>query len=284
MALTPPLTTLWGYGAKWLIHKAGSAIKAGANELWDVITESDEQPPVEWRKLMFSFQRATPVGTEEDFATISMHLAKRSAGAIDGAWGSGDYSQIDANITELWNVLSPLVHVSHTLTTVKYYSMSFNPDIPLGQTATGIDPATGKFLNMFTKSGPPLHIATFNLAGTSNQPPEAYQVAMSVTLRTATRAHWGRVYLPGMSSSDVAGSYGRFAGSATGFAANAFAEFVDDCGKQDKFVVIPMTQADKKYAHALNTVSAVAVDDVPDVVRRRRPKQVVTRSVGTPTP
>lgn len=284
MAWSPLLPLPWTKGAKWLVYTAVSPPITGAVALYDVIASSDENPPTEWRYLQWRFQRATPVGTEEDVAVFTMNIVNVTGGQNDPTWTAGDYTACEAAMAELWNTLRNFINTSHTLTRVDWYARSFNPAIPLGQDVR-TNPGPGvKQPNRFNRAGPPVHITQYNQAGLGAATAEIYQAAMSVTLRTATRPHWGRIYLPGITSSEIGGTQGRFDTAPITAVANAFAEFQDDLAGQGFHLVVPVTQQQQLYAQGLNWVTEIAVDDIPDVIRRRRPKQVKTRVVGAATP
>lgn len=284
MAWSPALPTSWTKGDKWLVWLTQGPAITGALALYDAIANSDESPPTEWRYLQWRFTRATPVGTEEDVAVFTTNIVNVTNGQNDPTWTAGDYTAVEANIMELWSSIRPFVSSSHTLTRVDWYARSFNPEIPYGQDVRTVPGPGAKQLNRFNRSGPPVHLTVINQAGTAAGVPEIYQAAMSVTFRTATRPHWGRVYLPGVTTDIVGGSFGRFNSGNVSATANAWAEFQDDLASGGFHLVVPVTQQDHLYAHGLNWITEIVVDDIPDVIRRRRPKQTLTRHTGVPTP
>jgi hypothetical protein len=48
------------------------------------------------------------------------------------------------------------------------------------------------------------------------------------------------------------------------------------------FAVVPVSQVNKAPYRALLGVRQLQVDDIPDIQRRRRPRQVKTRILSTP--
>jgi|tagenome__1003787_1003787.scaffolds.fasta_scaffold20874887_3 hypothetical protein len=284
MTWAPSLPTQWSKGAKWLVYSAISPPITGAVALYDAIATSDESPPTEWRYLQWRFQRMTPVGTEEDVAIITMNIVNVTGGNNDPTWTAGDYTACEAAITELWTALKVHVNPSHTLTRIDWYVRAFNPEVPVGQDVRVVPGPGQKQLNRFVRSGPPVHMTVINQAGSGIGAQEIYQAAMSVTFKTATRPHWGRLYVPGMGTSEIGGSQGRFDLSRITDVANKFAEFQDDLAQQGFHLVVPATQQDHLYAQGLNWVTDIVVDDIPDVIRRRRPKQAVSKVSGVPTP
>jgi hypothetical protein len=109
----------------------------------------------------------------------------------------------------------------------------------------------------------------------------ATQVAMSVTEKTAFPGHWGRFYLPLSGGSDFT-STRRFDTATVDSVANAVGACYATLQTAEFFPVIPVTQVDKTPARGLLQVTDVQVDDVPDVVRRRRLSQTTYRKVVHP--
>jgi hypothetical protein len=112
-----------------------------------------------------------------------------------------------------------------------------------------------------------------------------FQVALSVTERTSIPKHWGRFYLPGFQAQamETATGTGRWGSTTQATVANATATLYEDLASSGLVPVVVQVQRDKVYAPALNTVTEIVVDDIPDVIRRRRPKQVISRAIGVPT-
>lgn len=110
-------------------------------------------------------------------------------------------------------------------------------------------------------------------SGSANVPP---QVATTLTMRTARRRSWGRVYLPLTCDklNTGAGGAGLMAASATITLAGYFRTFVNACIATD---LVPAIWS--PTLHALLSVSSVEVDDVPDIQRRRRFRHGITTQV-----
>lgn len=279
---------LTGLG-RWLVKTALPFVVAGLEDAFtDGVGQASPVSDVQWRRIVVRYSRATPATTAEDYATWGMDIVNMTGGNIDSSWTAGDYTAVDAALNELLTTLNAFVSNTHTLVDVQYYARSFNPDLvagnPVPQYKT--DPSTGrtKEIPRFSRSGPPLHILTKNLVGGSGAFTLPYQSAMSVTFRTATRKHWGRCYLPGLHSGEIQSANGRFATATITSVANAFAEFASDLGANDFYPMVAVTQQDGKSATALMSIKELVVDDVPDVIRRRRPKQPSQRIVGVATP
>ena len=120
--------------------------------------------------------------------------------------------------------------------------------------------------------GPPLRVTDVtNVAGTQTLGMPS-QVATSITMRTAMRRHWGRVYIPG----SRLGSEGLVTSTDVTSLAGYFRTFVNSASTAG---LTPVIFA--RDRQAVMSISAVEVDNVPDVIRRRRPKASTFRSILT---
>lgn len=273
---------------RWLLKVAA---EIGSLVLTDLYTDGVGQvattEPIEWRRLTFRYQRTTPTGTDEDFAMWHLDVVNMTGGNLDSSWTAGDYTNVDAAVTELANGIMSRTSATHTLVDVQYHRRAFSLQPIWGETVPQYQETPPgekqKEVSRFEKTGPPLHIKTLGLIGSVATTALPYQSAMSVTLKTAAPKHWGRIYLPGLHSGEFS-QHGRFDTGTMTAIANLFAEFASDLGANDFFLKVAMTQHDSIYRSALSAVESIVVDDVPDVIRRRRPKQAAARVVGVPTP
>lgn len=288
-AITPVVSVKKPIGlGRWLVKVAVETTTLVLNDLFtDGVGQVDTSQDVEWRQLTFRYQRTTPAATEEDYAMFKVDVVNMTGGNLDSSWTEGDYTNVDAAVQELAGVLMPLSSSSHTLVDVQYHRRAFNPDVNWGQPVPQMvtDPVTNrqKEINRFVRTGPPLHVKSINLIGTAAGAALPYQSAMSVTFKTAAPKHWGRVYLPGLQISET-GLHGRFQPTAMTAVANAFAEFASDLSANDFYIKVAMTQHERHYEAALQAVDSIVVDDIPDVIRRRRPRQAAGRATGVATP
>jgi hypothetical protein len=100
-----------------------------------------------------------------------------------------------------------------------------------------------------------------------------------VTEKTPVAKHWGRFYMPGMSASNLEAAGARWSDAMVDAAALSMSTLAQDLADDHIHLVVPVTQIDKIATRTLFGVSAVQVDDIPDVVRRRRPVSVSYRKV-----
>ena len=174
----------------------------------------------------------------------------------------------DGHISEWWNSVKPLYSAGYTLKETRYYRRKFMASMTLDK--------------RFQDSGPPEKITTIASVGTSASGPNAQQLALSVTLKTHAPRHWGRVYMPAPDVSRIDAN-GRWVAATRTTVANATAELLDDFAGSGFVPVVPVTQVNKQLVQGLAAILTVQVDDVPDVIRRRRAKTTLARTIGVPT-
>lgn len=219
---------------------------------------------VEWRRLQMQFSRSVPSGYTEDRAVITFDFLNITSGDVDNTWITSDYTSLETALDTFWTSIKPYVSTEHSLVEYRWFRQRFNDvDNP----------------KPFAPAGPPQRVTARAVPGTSAAA-VPYQIATSVTERTAIPKHWGRFYVPGTGApTNLAGS-GRFTSSIlTGFANATQTLYNSAVSSVGAYPVVPMTQLDKAPIRALLAVNEIAVDDIPDVIRRRRPKQVSARQV-----
>lgn len=263
-----PIVAAAGTWQKWLI-KAGLEVGgAVAAYLLDKLTEGSSENDVGdvlWTRWTFEYSRSTPTGTVEDRAQFSIDVVNLTSGAIDTTWTATDLTDVWGAFAPVPSALRPYQQPSHSLVRVSAHLMGFSPETW---------PA-----KRFLDTGPPVwaaDIAPVAGSGTTG----AYQVAATVTERTAFPGHWGRLYVPGLAGGALDAN-GRITSTARNAILAAFETAADALRAKDFYVVVPMTQHDKAPAFGLLSLTQLSVDDIPDVQRRRRPKQVAARSLST---
>lgn len=282
MALFPPAPSPPPAFASGLIHWVNDTFIDPYRYAYTWISAADNIEEMIWRYVVVTFNRLTPANTVEDRAQVGFNIVNMTNGSIDTSWDEGDYTTVNSAIGEFLNQWASLASSTHTANEIRYYVRGFNPDIPWGQPVTTLDPSTGKPYDRFTNSGSVEAVFPVTKVGASVGPPAPYQAAMSMTFRTAQRKHWGRVYLPGVGTGETA-NFGRFTSLAVTTVANAGAHMVDYLQSRDFLVFVPTTQVGGNFHAGQQTITEVVVDDIPDVIRRRRPKQPAIKQVGVPS-
>lgn len=220
----------------------------------------------EWRRLTVRFSYTASTDTADD-AYCGFDFVKIIGGIISNDWADADYVAVELQmfaILEAWKVNETTQYAADLF---RWYRRAYNPY----GTMVGDPPK----LQVFAPSGPPARISPTTSTGilTTTQ---ATQVSLSVTERTAFPHNWGRFYLPGFAASklDPSGHAATATVDALGTAIRAAFTSIMGTGI---FPVVPTTQVDRKPAYGLLTLDHIQIDDVPDVIRRRRLKSPIHR-------
>lgn len=203
----------------------------------------DPGPGVDEVQLVFT--RTSPAGVTDDVMVTHLAFSKRVAMGAVSTLLSADKAAIEGYLNTWWTATKIYVTSGYTLKEYRWHTY----------------PKPG------VKPGPANRITSVNVAGTgiaTVRLPD--QNAVTVTFRTASRKHWGRMYLPGLNASNYDG-YGRIIPSVVdGIAAAARTLLNSAEGATTPVWVV-------SHAHpAILAVSEMAVDSTGDIVRRRRAK------------
>lgn len=272
MALPNP-TSGWKL-VKFLLRKADTLIPPALAYLSVSAEREEAVADPRWVRVVHVFQRATPTGTSEDFAQFKLDLVNITGGAIDNSWIASDVAAVEAALTTFWTTMRPEVCSIATLKERRYYAMGFNPTDP------GPGNRNASNGSAFLNTGPPFNIVSVGSPGTGagSMP---YQVATSCTFKTAWAKHWGRAYVPNpWHTAGLVDANGRLVAAHRTAVADAFHDLFDTLANGDFLAVVPVTDLDKQTFHGLLGVTQAVVDDVPDVIRRRRPRQAAARTIG----
>lgn len=122
-------------------------------------------------------------------------------------------------------------------------------------------------------SGPPTRVTDITdvTAGGPGSVPS--QVACAITMRTGLRKHWGRIYVP---CSNLSSTNGMFSSATVDALANGFRTFITACQAVSLTPVIFSPQR-----QSVMSIASIAVDDVPDIIRRRRARANTYQKVLT---
>jgi hypothetical protein len=243
MPWSPVLTHTAEKTAYW----AAESKEAGTNEViqpsttlgcWDVTLR---------------YARTTPVGTREDDATIGLRIAKVIGGGLYGLGLNSELSTIEARLNTLQAMLATFMSSSFTLAEyIWHVRRASNPAAKGGG----------------EKPGPAVRRTAKNVVGVNASDRQPDQVAATVTFKTCSRRHWGRVYIPGIAGSQVDKTYARFgSGLCDGFA-TAFQVLIN--GLSTDGYELGVWSYPKQ---AFMPVWQVQVDNIVDIQRRRRAKQ-----------
>lgn len=188
------------------------------------------------------FSRLAPSTFAEDEAIMHFDWLNHTAGEPDDTWVDADFSNVEGNVVFWWETLKSFCSTRYTFKEIRWYRVG-----------TGVTPPN-----------PPVRIHPVASAGTSATAPLPPQCASSISLHTAPRRNWGRTYLPGLTTA-VMDVDGALTTSVVTALATAAGTLYNNCAALDlEMVVMSKTRA------AALSVEAIAVDDIVDVVRRRR--------------
>jgi hypothetical protein len=264
VALIPAMPAPLPPWAKWLVR----AVEwSGALQyLYDLLSTNHQGgvDDVDWRRVHLIWNRSSPSGAPEDQAMVTLDLLNITSGAIDTTWTNSDFTTCETALDTMVNTIGGYQNSNHTLVAYKWYRKRFND-------LTNPKP--------YQPSLNPVRIQAKTIAGQVGTLPMPYQVACSVTEKTAFPRHWGRVYWPGIVSSTIQAAGGRWSTTFVDTIAGAFNTAYNTLATAGFYPVVPVTQVNKLPARGLLGVEKVQVDDVPDVIRSRRPRQVAYRKI-----
>lgn len=259
------LTSTQLKAARWLLRAAEQSIPAGLAYLATQLADNPQAAEnLAWLRFHVRGTRATPAGLSEDKAEFKVDVLNITAGDVDTTWTTGDYTTVHNAVYAMGTALLPFISPSFSFTEIVGYTMRFNP---------AMDPA-----HPFAPTGPPVWVALNTRAGTGTGV-QAYQVAGTVTLKTGWPKHWGRMYLPNVPTNAL-DTNGRLTSAYRTGVSAAVRACHSTLGDAGFYPVIPVTQLNKVPWHGLLGVDVIQVDDVPDVIRRRRAKQTGARTTA----
>lgn len=213
-------------------------------------------------KITTSFTRGTPVGTREDTAQVTLHLAKVVGGGLYTPLTiASEFAAVETILNTMWTSYMALMNDNILQSDYRWHEVR----------AEKYKIVKEQYVDVL---GPAVRLTTSARGGGVNGSRMPDQVAVTCTLRTAGRKHWGRIYLPGLARTQYESSFGRVAnpgaiGSPLRTAINSLSTAGYELG-----VWSPR-------GRAFLTITRLDVDNVPDVIRRRRPKQASARSTFT---
>lgn len=192
-------------------------------------------------------------GTGNDPAEIHFDWLNMTGGAPDDTWTTGDFTTMETALLTWYTSMKVYLSPSWNLQEIRWYRE--------GEGVVAPNPA--------------IRVLPSGTAGTASFGSLPPQVACSITFRTASRKSWGRTYWPlGAlnSSGDIAA--GRFSNTLVDAVAGFTNTLVTSAASNDFYLVVT-----SKTKHALLVVESVEVDNVPDVIRRRRWKSATYKKI-----
>jgi hypothetical protein len=235
---------------------AGSGSLPGAEgaQFVESRTAPTTNPVGYYSQHIFGMKPAGGVFTTRERGLFGIHWINLTSGELDTTWTSADYASVEGAIETMWSSLAAIISSDFRLEEHRWYAFGagVTPPNPPSRITTLATPAVG----------------TATATG-------VHQAACTVTLRTTLRRHWGRFYLP-LAGSQV-GSGGQITNSNTdAIAAAARTALLVTPAAQG---VIPVVY-DRTRKLVFGTTQ-LEVDSVPDIIRRRRPRDTSYRKIYT---
>lgn len=253
-----PIPIVWPMAAysRWAVTLAEWA----AGYLWDQLASATVATDIEWRRIQVIWER---IGDQaaEDAMVCTFDLLLASFEADDGGWSSTEYDAADARFVTFLTTLAGMQPGFVRAVELRWYRQTFKPLAQGG----GIE-----------KVGAPVRVTPLSITGGASGAGLPGQVALSVTERTPLARHWGRFYLPGFSTGALTSS-GRWASATYNNILAATDTLYTGLHGDSMFPVVPVSSIDNAPAAALLGVTAIQIDDVPDVIRSRRVRENIVR-------
>lgn len=190
--------------------------------------------------VQIRWNRVRPTGQPaEDIAVNTLHCQ-----VTDGGWTTDDRDVFNSAWETFWETtLRTLVSSEYSPNERRFYNLPATPG-PSG------DPA-------FTITG---GTAAATGSASAELPP---QIAMTITLITAIRRRWGRIYIPGLTTAAL--DTGRIGASTISTLANDFQAFGESLRGSGQGLVVW-----HRAGWTPEDVTSIRIDDTWDVQRRRR--------------
>jgi hypothetical protein len=203
----------------------------------------------------FQMKDGTGAFTDKERGLNGVHWINTTGGDLDTTWTAADYALIETGFQTLWTSLGGMIPNEVRLVEHRWYA--FGPGV--------------------AAPNPPVRVTTLATpiqgTGTVIQP---HQVSSTITFRTSLRRHWGRIYLPIYASTANIVAGGQLSSGAVDAIASAGSSYIKSGNANGLAPVI----WDRNRKSALG-VTSVEVDSVPDIIRRRRPRQTNYRKILT---
>ena len=201
------------------------------------------------RRATLVFDRLSAVPAD-DAMVMHFDFLNYTSGNPDDTWVDADYTTLEGLLNTWWNSTRTLAAPWARFSRVAWHRV--------GSGIVPPNPAT-RILDIVTQQVG---------SGSVVFPP---QCACSITFRTGLRKHWGRSYFPAQAAVTTQGRYG---GTIMGTLTTATQTLFQAARAADFLPVV----LSKTLESALG-IETIEVDDVVDIVRRRRWKHTGTRTI-----
>jgi hypothetical protein len=203
------------------------------------------------RRATLVFDRSTAVPADDDM-TMHFDFLNMTSGSPDDTWITSDFTTLETALQAFWSSAKVYSPPKVALREIRWHRVGVGIPKP--------NPAERSFVLPTMTPG----------TGTPGLMPP--QCACSITFRTAVRKNWGRTYLPFYGAS--LSSEQRLSSSQVPTIAGIANTLVTSAASSDFHLVV----TSNKLSAAL-IAERVEVDDVLDIIRRRRWKHTVNRTI-----
>jgi hypothetical protein len=229
----------------YLLHRyAWNPIEIGNDDespAYSTVTTEDEISNLAFgRRCVLRFDRTSLI---DDAIQTHVDLVNVTAGSLDDTWTDADFLAVEARLDTFWGAIKSLVPGAVALAEYRWYRLGPGADPP--EPAVRVTPRA-------------------LIAGTSGTSSLPHQVSPNISLRTAIRKRWGRMYLPPVTVTQVSTSGLIVSAAVDQIAAAANALEVGLAADDFDWIVYSPTR-ERGYA-----VSRIVVDNLFDIQRSRR--------------
>lgn len=242
------LRMLWG-AVDWQ-HGAGTPY-TGAQTVGGGASAAPGAGNIGVRRASIVFDRSAYSPADDDM-TCHFDFLNVTGGAPDDTWTTGDFTTLEALLMTWWAGLKQYVDPKTKLREIRWYRHGPGVVAPNPVERTYLAPAGEN--------------------GTGTAGLGIPQVACSITFRTSVRRSWGRTYLP--YNGKQPNTQGRLNIADVDAISTTTAALVTSAASADFRLVVTSIP----LSAALN-VERIEVDDVLDVIRRRRWKHTGYRKI-----
>jgi len=200
------------------------------------------------------FDRTTPATINDDAALFGLSFAIETLDFGSSILTGPNKATVEGLLNTFWADLKAQTSAHWTLREYRWHD----------------------YTSSWTKPGPATRVTAVNVAATgaaTNVVPD--QVASTVTFKTCSRIHWGRIYLPPFVTTAYT-STGRIATAQVDGRLAALRTALVGADAAGISPVVPSTSH-----RALLSISELQMDDTPDVIRSRRAKRPSYRKIYT---
>lgn len=214
------------------------------------IYAADDAPEITFSVVQVVFDRTSPTGVVEDVMLFDLAVCQTLLTQGSISLDSGDRGDVETALDAWWTSWKAQTPSTITLKEYRWHNYHVGTSRP----------------------GPAVAVTTKNVvatgSGTTRLPD---QVAHSVTFRTASRKHWGRVYVPALVPSALS-AYGRLTDAQTDSRLANWKTLLEAIDTVDVAGdgITPVVWS--RVGKALLSIDVIAMDSTCDVIRSRRAK------------